>query len=154
MFNVREAPTAIRIELASEPDHIERVIREAGFFLEKRGCDSCLAFNIVVRELLRNAIEHGNLSIAGRRIFFTLEMAAASFCRFTVEDEGEGFAHARLGPPAEDPRRGRRRGLVLIRELVEQLEFNERGNRVSVMLRLDGGDSVNGRQDPPRDQDF
>ncbi|MDA8164858.1 MAG: ATP-binding protein [Desulfobacteraceae bacterium] len=146
MFHVKETPKAIRIELSSKVDHIQNVIWETWAFLENRGYGPFLELNIVLRELLRNAIEHGNLNIDSRRVVVTIEMAAGPLCRITVEDEGEGFAHERLGLPVEDPRHERRRGLVLIRELAERLEFNPKGNRAIVLLRPGGSDAGgNGR---------
>lgn len=149
MFNVRETSALLQIEIASELRYIEKVIREAVFFLEKNGCASFVDLNIIMRELLCNAIEHGNLNIAERRISFTLEMTAGSHCRITVEDEGEGFAHTLRETSSHAPRGGRCRGLVLIRELAEHLEFNARGNRVSTLVRIPESEDLRGRHDSP-----
>jgi anti-sigma regulatory factor (Ser/Thr protein kinase) len=137
MFNVREWPTAVQIELASDLQYVERAIREVMFFYEKRGSESSLEINIIIRiirELLRNAIEHGNSNITSSRVFFTFEMVDSSLCRIIVEDEGEGFSD-RYPDPVAEPHRARNRGLALVHELAEHLEFNDRGNKVSVLVR-------------------
>lgn len=136
MFNVREWPSGLRVELDSEPRYVERAIREVMFFFEKRGGKSSLEINIIVRELLRNAIEHGNLNIASRRVSFTFELVDHPSCRITVEDEGDGFPNPLADLPA-DPRRKQSRGLALTHKLAERLEFNERGNKVSALVRME-----------------
>lgn len=142
MFNVREWPSGLQVELDSESQYVERAIREVMFFFEKRGGKSSLEINIIVRELLRNAIEHGNLNIASRRVSFTFELLDPPFCQITVEDEGDGFPNPLADLPA-DPRRAQRRGLALTHNLTERLEFNERGNKVSALVRMeDGGHQI------------
>jgi hypothetical protein len=53
----------------------------------------------------------------------------------TVEDEGEGFDyHALHMALPEDARRISNRGYILINNLCRTLEFNDCGNRVTVLI--------------------
>ena len=140
MFNFKEEPQCIRIEFGSEIRHLDRIILEARRFLEK--CcfhEASLEFNIILRELLINAIEHGNLGISERQVLVAVMALGRGRFRITVKDEGKGFDHRHLNLKIpDDPRRVRGRGLSLVHELSEEIEFNEQGNKVSVVIRIDG----------------
>lgn len=57
--------------------------------------------------------------------------------QITVEDEGIGFDYKRIDMELpRDPRHTRSRGYALIKALTEQIHFNDRGNRVSVVVSL------------------
>jgi serine/threonine-protein kinase RsbW len=59
------------------------------------------------------------------------------FLRLHVTDEGEGFDTADVPDPTDvtaiDAERGR--GLFLIRNLVDDVRFNERGNGICMTMR-------------------
>jgi anti-anti-sigma factor len=141
VFNLTEEPRCIRIEFGSEMRHVDRVLVEACHFLE-RCCllEPSLEFNIVLRELLINAIEHGNLGIPERPINLVIMEIGSGRFQITVQDEGTGFDHRRLNLMIpDDPRKVRGRGLSLVHELSEKVEFNRQGNGVTVTLSIARG---------------
>jgi CheY-like chemotaxis protein/anti-sigma regulatory factor (Ser/Thr protein kinase) len=117
---------------------------------------------IALHEALFNAIEHGNLEVStelrqgeddncfralvearrrqppyrDRRVRLQARLSPAESV-FVVEDEGPGFDPAGLPDPT-DPANLERvggRGLLLIRTFMDRVEFNERGNRVTMTKR-------------------
>jgi CheY-like chemotaxis protein len=57
--------------------------------------------------------------------------------RFTIRDEGPGFDPSQIPPPGQpgslDPQSGR--GLVLMRAFMDEVQFSERGNEVTLIKR-------------------
>lgn len=138
MFNIQEDHTTIRFEINSEMRHVDRIVRETREFLEQLDLEISSDFKIVLRELLINAIEHGNHSHSDRTVSCSLEQLEKKLFKLIVEDQGEGFDFDSLEMEIpQDPRQVRNRGYVLIRSSSEKIEFNEKGNQVTVYLLLE-----------------
>ena len=95
----------------------------------------------VVRELTENAFEHGGRGREDVRVIVDV-LASRAFFKCRVEDNGPGFDAA--GVLSDEERRmagassgPRGRGLLLVKRLVDRLEFTPKGNSVSAMLRRD-----------------
>ena len=92
---------------------------------------------LTFRELVNNAVEHGNKNQPDKTAKAVLERLEPGRFRLTVEDEGEGFDHEamdlRMPSPADQMGR---RGLPLVHSLVEEMKFNETGAQVSVLVTL------------------
>ncbi len=105
------------------------------------GDDVAVAF----RELLMNAIEHGGKSDPHKRVRVSLLRTATSLIGH-IQDPGTGFSlsalpHAAISNPADSPTRhvevrleqGQRPGgfgILMTRNMVDELLYNERGNAV------------------------
>jgi DNA-binding response OmpR family regulator len=103
------------------------------------------------RELLLNAIEHGGKSDARKRVLVKLLHTARSLI-VHLQDPGRGFSleslqHSALGNPEDSPTRhveiraetGQRPGgfgILMARNLVDELLYNERGNEVVLVKYL------------------
>lgn len=111
-------------------------------FLHERGVGDCSGPAVVFRELLVNAMVHGNRASASRKVAVELEDEGGGRFRFCVQDEGKGFNAERVQTRAVADGHGRiqRRGYVLVCALSERQEFNEKGNRVTVWLRTESND--------------
>lgn len=97
------------------------------------------------RELLMNAIEHGGQSDPNKRVQMTYVRTSRAIV-YLIQDPGQGFSfdqieHAAISNPPDDParhleiraKRGVRPGgfgILLTRNLVDELIYNERGNEV------------------------
>jgi len=128
-----------------------------------RFCDEtdCLRVGVALEEALLNSYYHGNLEIssdlreADHNAYYQLskkrsyeppycnrKIYVESFltpdeCRFVIRDEGPGFDPNSL-PDATDPANLERpcgRGLLLIRTFMDEVQFNERGNEVTLIKR-------------------
>ncbi len=112
-------------------DYIESVLQE----LEALGWSQHDRFGVLMamEESISNAIRHGNKQDAAKRVDVDCRVTAERFW-LRVCDEGEGFepeavpdccAPDRLEIPGG-------RGLTLIRAYMTQVEYNERGNCVTM----------------------
>jgi anti-sigma regulatory factor (Ser/Thr protein kinase) len=64
----------------------------------------------------------------------------------TVRDQGAGFDPASIPDPTrpENVNRPSGRGLFLMRQLLDEVWHNDRGNEVTLVLRLDSGSALEG----------
>jgi len=87
-------------------------------------------------EAVNNAILHGNKGDSKKmvKVDFT---ADGNFFNVTVTDEGEGFEYSNLPDPT-DPKNIENlhgRGVFLMKNLSDEIEFNESGNEVKMLFR-------------------
>jgi serine/threonine-protein kinase RsbW len=91
---------------------------------------------IALDEAFVNAVKHGNKQDARKLVRITADLSAQE-ARFTIEDEGEGFDVAAI-PDPRDPEnlfKTSGRGVLLIYNIMDQVEYNERGNRLTMVKR-------------------
>lgn len=102
-----------------------------------RGSGNHAALLVVLRELLFNAIIHGNRNRQELSVKAAVEDLGGGRFRLEVEDEGPGFDYGLLDPRIpDDPRTLEKRGFPVVKALSTRIEFNDRGNRVAVLLDL------------------
>lgn len=88
---------------------------------------------IAVTEAFNNAVLHGNKHDANKKITVSAE-AFNEGVVFKVADEGEGFDYNNLPDPT-DPvniEKFNGRGVFLMNNLADSVEFNETGNEVTL----------------------
>ena len=135
MFRIDEDSGSITYTLSSEMRMTDSVIQESHAYLRQYGISEFSSFKLVLRELLNNAIEHGNYNMTERTVKCRIEHIGGKRFRITVEDEGQGFEYDNLILTLpEDPRQIRNRGFALINAFADQIEFNDKGNRVTVYM--------------------
>ncbi len=135
MFTVVRDNTSVHITLASNPSFIQPLLKRFEEIAREWGVDNAGRIVIVLRELLSNAIVHGNNSRQSLVVRCHIERTPEGPFRIVVEDEGSGFDFACLDMTLpEDPRHAHRRGYILIRKICRHLEFNASGNRVTVLV--------------------
>ncbi len=89
---------------------------------------------LVVRELLVNAIEHGHRNLPDARVALSVTATGRSV-RIQVDDEGPGFDwRAGMRADIPNPTALGGRGLPLIKAYCQEIEYNEKGNSVTVAL--------------------
>jgi serine/threonine-protein kinase RsbW len=85
-----------------------------------------------VGEALANAAEHGQRDDSGFEVCVYVQRDRIVI---EVQDEGGGFRPVVAGPkPAHDAPRGF--GIFLMRHLMDEVEYDERGSRVRLTKRL------------------
>jgi anti-anti-sigma factor len=135
MLKIDESPAAILFTISSEMRLVDQVIRESQNFLRSYGISEFSGFKLVLRELLNNAVEHGNYSIAERTVSCSIEHIGDKRFKITVQDEGKGFDYNNLVMALPDnPRQIRNRGYALVNAFSDQIDFNDKGNRVSAYI--------------------
>ena len=95
-----------------------------------------LNLRVSIAEALANAMLYGNLHDPGKyvRVHVIIDPAHAAI---TVADEGGGFDPEAVPDPTlpENLNRSGGRGIFLIRQLMDEVEFSDRGNVVRFTLR-------------------
>ena len=91
---------------------------------------------VALDEAFINAVKHGNRNDPTKLVRITAELSAKE-ARFTVEDEGQGFNVQEI-PDPRDPAnlfKTSGRGVLLIYNIMDEVEYNERGNRLTMIKR-------------------
>ena len=126
------------LELPNDLRAIERSVdylmdkgREVGFDFDRLR----LNFRVGLTEALANAMLYGNCRDPRKRVRVEAHLTSHEI-RVQVTDEGRGFNPAAVLDPTLPANRVRSggRGIFLIRQLMDQVEFNERGNSITMIL--------------------
>lgn len=88
---------------------------------------------VALSEAVNNAIFHGNGGDPGKWVHIHMEKNNNEFL-FTVEDEGNGFNPASIRDPTapENLDKPTGRGIFLMRNLADRVEFEQGGNKVLI----------------------
>jgi serine/threonine-protein kinase RsbW len=88
------------------------------------GQETSSTIGLAVREIVANAVVHGNRYSAARKVFLEVH-SAVSRVTVVVSDEGNGFDPDRVPDPLspEGLRRPSGRGLLLARKLMDELHI-------------------------------
>ena len=131
------------LELPNDLRAIQRAVdylvcrcEEAGFDAERLR----LNFRVSVAEALANAMLYGNRNDPHKRVRLEARFTPRAVV-VRVTDEGSGFDPRQLPDPTQNPHRMRSggRGIFLIRKLMDRVEFNERGNSITMVLERPRG---------------
>ncbi len=131
------------LELPNDLRAIERAVdylmarcHDVGF-----ECDRMrLKLRVGVTEALANAMLYGNGRDPRKRVLVEAQLTTNALV-VKVTDEGRGFDPRAVPDPTLPSNRTRPggRGIFLIRKLMDRVEFNERGNSITMILH--GGPS-------------
>ncbi len=96
-----------------------------------------LNFRVSLTEALSNAMICGNRRDPEKRVRVEVYVRAGSVTA-QVSDEGSGFDPGEVPDPtlADNRDRSHGRGLFLMRELMDEVRFNDSGNSVTLVLHL------------------
>jgi serine/threonine-protein kinase RsbW len=94
---------------------------------------------IALTEAVNNAIIHGNKNNPDKMVCVKFENRDSDLL-FTVEDQGNGFDYNNLPDPTdpnhiENPNG---RGVFLMKNLADEVDFFENGKKVSLKFRISG----------------
>ena len=93
---------------------------------------------IALTEAVNNAIHHGNKSNPNKEVHIIFN-ADGSVLKFTIKDDGPGFDFENLPDPT-DPQNIEKphgRGVFLMRNLADEIEFNDEGATVIMSFNLE-----------------
>ena len=131
-------PTDHVLELPNDLRAIDRAVsylidrgQEIGFSSERLR----LNFRVGLTEALANAMLYGNARDPRKRVRVEAKVTG-QVITVRVTDEGRGFNPAAVTDPTLPRNRTRAggRGLFLIKKLMDRVEFNERGNSITMIL--------------------
>jgi len=91
---------------------------------------------VALDEAFVNAVKHGNKNDPSKLLRITAELSPKE-ASFTVEDEGEGFDIREIPDPCDPSNlfRTSGRGVLLIYNIMDEVEYNAQGNRVKMVKR-------------------
>ena len=92
---------------------------------------------VAVTESVNNAIRHGNKFDKDKNVYLSLQVDENQLT-FEVEDEGPGFDFENLPDPTspENLENPGGRGIFLMRNLCDQVNFEENGKRVQLVFNI------------------
>ena len=122
--------------LPSDLDLGHAAIEELMAALEGAGWEGMDLFRIqmAIEEAVVNAIEHGNKRQIEKKVRLVFHVTSEK-TTLVITDEGPGFDHRNVADPTTDEllEKPRGRGVMLIRELMNEAFYNEVGNQVTMI---------------------
>ncbi len=119
----------------SEPDVCSKIIEILLGQLEVAGWTSKDVFGIhmAMEEAIMNAIRHGNQCAADKKVHVLIAISADQFYA-KITDQGCGFDPDAVPDPTSDENIGRTsgRGVLLMKNFVDEIAYNEKGNSVEL----------------------
>ena len=136
------------LELPSDVRSIEHAVE----YVVQR-CKRCeddahklhLNFRVGLTEALSNAMVYGNGHDPKKNVRVEVTLVGGAL-RARVTDEGAGFDPNAIPDPttADNLLKDGGRGLFLMRKLLDEVSYNEQGNSVTLVLRLDAESVLEG----------
>lgn len=133
------------------PTDIQSIGNAVDFVMSR--CSDCeedarrlnLNFRVGLTEALANAMLYGNAHDPSKSVVVELMMGKGRL-EATVRDQGAGFDPTSVPDPTqpENITRGCGRGLFLMRQLLDEVSYNDQGNEVTLVLRLGASDVLDG----------
>jgi len=137
---VQDLHEHIEFELPSAISLMHIVLEYLLKRVEKLGVVKSEQSNLYVAldEAFVNAVKHGNKYDAAKLIRVTAEVSNEQ-ARFTIEDEGEGFDVHDIPDPLDPENlfKTSGRGVLFIYNIMDEVKYNERGNRLTMVKRSD-----------------
>ena len=137
--DAQEWPVEISVRVPSDIDVVEEAVDLVARHCLAAGLPPASArfrLRVALSEALANAIIYGNCSDSEKSVEVRVEVSK-TMLSVHVSDEGDGFQpHEVPNPTLPDGlEQTSGRGLFLIREMVDEVRFNEKGNSVCLMMR-------------------
>jgi len=104
-----------------------------------------LNFRVGLTEALTNAMLYGNAHDPSTRVRVEVTLEDGRL-EARVTDQGRGFDPSTIPDPTEPENilKEGGRGLFLMRQLLDEVSYNDRGNQVTLVLRLEQGSALEG----------
>jgi len=128
------------LELPSDVRSIEHAVEYV-----VRRCQACerqadrlrLNFRVGLTEALSNAMLYGNAHDPSKRVRVEVTLSEGAI-RARITDQGAGFDPKAVPDPTcpENLCKNGGRGLFLMRQLLDEVSYNDRGNQVTLVLHL------------------
>jgi serine/threonine-protein kinase RsbW len=108
-----------------------------------------LNFRVGLTEALSNAMLYGNREDPKKRVLVEVVLEESTITA-RVTDEGAGFDPASIPDPRTPANllNDGGRGVFLMRELLDEVHYNEQGNSVTLILRVQTAEGLLGPLDP------
>jgi len=130
---------AIERSLPATPESADSVLQEIMGALEKNNfpCGDLDEVRLALREALNNAVKHGSRLNPKKMIHAAYRLDPQEGLWVSIRDEGNGFDPNRVPDPTtpENLERFSGRGIFMIRELMDKVEFRDNGREIQMQRR-------------------
>lgn len=132
-------PDGVEMVFSSDMDSVDMAVAVFKRRFSARFSGMMFKAALVLREMLTNAVAHGNCLQPDRMVSCWIEPVGDDCLRVVVKDEGKGFCREGMTfELPEDPLTDRNRGLALVHAYSESVTFNAAGNQVEALLKYKG----------------
>lgn len=99
-----------------------------------------LDIRLCLEELLINAIKYGNKFDKSKKVKLNYDVEN-NILRVIIKDEGGGFDYQNLPDPTVEKnlQELKGRGVFLVKRLMDEVYFNDKGNEITIIKRLNKG---------------
>ena len=135
MLKIYERRNALEIIISSESSLIKSVVRVSREFFADIYPERMADLEIVLRELILNAIRHGNRERSDKLIKIKIVPGSSSILQISVQDQGQGFDFRAvdLNLPSTGITSSNR-GLKLVNALSNSLGYDIEERRITALL--------------------
>ncbi len=127
-------------QIPTDLSGVQKASAKALAFLKPLDLGEPCVFDIrlCLEEALINAMKYGNRLEKGLQVRLVVEYEAGREVRIAVEDQGSGFDVKSVEDCTQKKNllRGHGRGVYLIHQLMDEVKFNAKGNRVLMVKRF------------------
>ena len=137
---VLEIPTDVR-SIQHTVDYVMQRCRTCEAY-EKR---LRLNFRVGLTEALTNAMLYGNEHDPSKHVRVEVALENGRL-EARITDQGGGFDPSAIPDPTEEENilKSGGRGLFLMRQMLDEVSYNDQGNQVTLVLRLEQGSALEG----------
>lgn len=132
-------PAERHLVFAARAEAIETALEEMMQVVEQHEglCGDPAEIRLAMREALNNALRHGNRMDPNKRIHLSYSCDPQQGLKVMVRDEGVGFDPDAVPDPTEPENLDRTggRGVFLMRNLMDEVEFRDGGREVHMRRR-------------------
>jgi len=133
-----------KFEIPSDPKYIKEASAKVLDFIKELGLDKDTVFDIrlCLEEAIINAIKYGNKCDKNLPVNISYSFGDNRL-EIVIRDQGSGFDYGNIPDPRSNGNilKHGGRGLFLIRNLMDKVEFNNSGNEIKMVKFLSGGKS-------------
>lgn len=145
---VRGAYAELRQSLSSQIPVISPTVDQILDFIAKlRKADgSEIDIEVALGEALANAVVHGNREHSAKQVLVTCRCTRDGQVSITVQDQGQGFDCETVPDPttASNQLRTSGRGIFLMKTLMDEVRFDQKGRVVHMLKRANTKTSSEG----------
>jgi len=128
-----------RLVLPARVEAIETALEEMMLIVEQNesSCGDPAEIRLALREALNNALRHGNKMDPSKKIHFSYSLNPQQGLWVMIRDEGSGFNPDVVPDPTQPENLDRTggRGVFLMRNLMDEVEFRDGGREVHMRRR-------------------
>jgi len=130
------ARNAIHSSFSASAENVEAFIAGIhGYLAEKKLGGLAFDMELLAREALVNAVQHGSAGDPAKTVHASLHLEPGALV-LSVRDEGPGWDWRSMPTTPPDPASEAGRGLFIIRKYADTLAYNDPGNALTITKRV------------------